>query len=137
MANAFGITGADIVAILQLGLSGLAFLLMLLCFYLLYREQSGPGDVRPEMINSIDRFRRSCLVLAVIIGAFAIIDIAIKRYVAPVAVSEDCTDAVQRVQLLAQGEQHDVGSLRALIRNGLTDCMRGATQGDPAPNQGR
>jgi hypothetical protein len=119
------ISGGDVVAILQVGLSGFAFLLMLMCFHLLRREQARPEKPRAAILRAIDNYRKTCLVFAVVVGVFALLDVILRGQFAPPAaepVSTTCADAVQRVQVLARGAMQDANSLRALIHNGLGAC---------------
>lgn len=62
---------ADVPAILQTGLAGLAFLLALLSYNLLSREQRS-GKARPEMLRAARTFFVLCISLAVIVGGFHI-----------------------------------------------------------------
>ena len=60
---------ADVVRILQVGLSGLGFLLAFMGFWLLAREQR-TKEPRPAMLRSSKIFLYQCIGLAVIVGLF-------------------------------------------------------------------
>ena len=62
---------SDVVNILQVGLSGLAFLLAFLGYWLIAREQQAEKP-RPAMLKSAKYFLFQCIGLAVIVGIFQI-----------------------------------------------------------------
>jgi hypothetical protein len=65
----YWMSGDNIVSILQVGLSGLAFLLAWFSYHLISREQA-KADPRPEVLRSARLYFYQCIALAVIVGGF-------------------------------------------------------------------
>jgi hypothetical protein len=63
----------DVLEILRLGLAGLCFLLSLLAFFLIYREQGREGKPREGITRAIYTFMAVNLVTAVIVGAVGLV----------------------------------------------------------------
>ncbi len=63
----------DVLGILRLGLAGLCFLLSLLAFFLIYREQGREGLPRVGIIRAIYTFMAVNLVTAIIVGTVGLV----------------------------------------------------------------
>jgi hypothetical protein len=63
----------DILGILRLGLAGLCFLLSLLAFFLIYREQGREGTPRVGITRAIYTFMAVNLVTAIIVGTVGLV----------------------------------------------------------------
>src|SRR5260221_13919586 len=63
----------DVLEILRLGLAGLCFLLSLLAFFLIYREQGREGKPREGITRAIYTFMAVNLVTALIVGAVGLV----------------------------------------------------------------
>jgi hypothetical protein len=62
-------SAADVVSILQVGLSGLAFLLALLSYRIISREQAKP-EPRSNVLRSARLYFYQCIVLAIVVAGF-------------------------------------------------------------------
>jgi len=63
----------DVLGILRLGLAGLCFLLSLLAFFLIYREQGREGMPRAGITRAIYTFMAVNLVTAIIVGTVGLV----------------------------------------------------------------
>lgn len=63
----------DVLGILRLGLAGLCFLLSLLAFFLIYREQGREGRPREGITRAIYTFMAVNLVTAIIVGTVGLV----------------------------------------------------------------
>ena len=62
------LSGLNVVQILRVGLAGLCFLLALLAFWLIQREQQRPGDPRHGILRAIYTFMVINILSAILVG---------------------------------------------------------------------
>ncbi len=116
----FGFSASDIVTILQLGLSGVAFLFLAMSFILLRKEQDKDGEPRDSILKSIKQFSILSFAFAVLIAAISIFD---KSTAADTGMSTECKAAIERAGILsASKEDHTAETLYELLRNTLMEC---------------
>lgn len=72
------VSGQNIVSILQVGLSGLAFLLAWLSYHLISREQARP-DPKPEVLRTARLYFYQCIILALIVAGFQVFNALVLR----------------------------------------------------------
>ena len=110
----------DIPAILQTGLAGLAFLLALLSYNLLSREQRSP-KARPEILRAARTYFTLCIALAVIVGAFHFGE----RFFKPLDVqaAEQCARSLDNLRLESRNAK-TLDELRASVQELDQSCRR-------------
>jgi hypothetical protein len=114
----------DIPAILQTGLAGLAFLLAMLSYNLLSREQRS-AKARPELLSAARTYFILCITLAVIVGAFHFGE----RFFKPAdaeAVAE-CARSLDNLRLESRNAK-TLDELRASVQELDQSCRRLAEQ---------
>lgn len=118
--NILGFSAQDVISILQLGFSGVAFLFLAMSFILMRKEQDKEGGADERMLDSIKFFSKVSLCFAVLVVGTLIFD---KLLLKPAQLSPSCTAAMQRAEVLSQQlDTHTVESLRTLIRNTVSNC---------------
>ncbi|NRF28648.1 hypothetical protein [Vibrio coralliilyticus] len=116
----FGFSAQDVISILQLGFSGVAFLFLAMSFTLMRKEQDKDGGADEKMLESIKFFSKVSLCFAVLVVGTLVFD---KSFPAPAKINPSCTAAMERAEVLSQQlDTQTVESLRALIRNTISDC---------------
>jgi len=115
-----GLSGDDIVTILGAGISGVAFLFVVLSFILLRKEQDRDAEPRENMLKSINRFTNSTLVFAVIVGAITL-------YESQTSNNSDLTHAckaqIERSNVLLQSNGHTLETVKQLFSTTLSKCL--------------
>ncbi|MEC8812946.1 MAG: hypothetical protein VXY23_16670 [Pseudomonadota bacterium] len=117
--NILGFSPEQLIAVLQLGFSGVAFVFLLMSFMLLKSEQSretGPND---KMLRAIRQFSLMSLVFAVLVGGIALVD---KSLGTGNTVSAQCEQAISRAKLLSQSPEQTADTLRGLIATTINQC---------------
>lgn len=110
----------NIVAILQLGFSGVAFLFLYMSYSLLNKEQGRDHPPRDKILQSIRSFSTLSVIIAVLVIVASVVDFYLKEKTLP----EKCSNAVERAALLLQNpDGHNEMTLRSLLENTLTDCQ--------------
>jgi len=109
----------DLVAtILKIGLSGLVFLLALLSYNLLAREQRADAP-RPAILRATRNYSLLCVLMAVIVGGFAVGEQLLRK------TDEDtilnCKNSLERLRT-DSGDAETVEHLRAAIRELDSSC---------------
>lgn len=113
-----GISADNIVSILQLGFSGVAFLFVFMSFRLLSKEQKRKDGPRDEILKAIRFFALLTIIFAVLVLAAPVVDDAYKEKTLP----EKCENAVQRAALLSSNDEQDLNSMRDLLKNTIRQC---------------
>jgi hypothetical protein len=110
----------DIPAILQTGLAGLAFLLALLSYNLLSREQRS-AKARPELLRAARTFFVLCIALAVIVGALHIGE----RFFRPVdaEIATQCARSLDNLRVESRNAK-TLEQLRASVLEQDQSCRR-------------
>lgn len=111
----------QIVDILKVGLSGLAFLALVMSYYLLKSEQKRKENARENILKAIHKYTVVSIVFIVIVGGFSIAELFLFKE-NKVATHVDCQETIKRMVILSQSPNHDVESLRELIRNSASAC---------------
>ena len=111
--SVLGFSPEQVVTILQLGISGVAFIFLLMSFVLLKNEQrrkDGPSD---KMLKSIRQFSLLSLFFAVIVGGVTLLDKLIPGK--SQQITEQCMEAIERAKLLSESAGQTAESLSGLI----------------------
>lgn len=115
-----GFTADDIISILQLGISGVAFIFLAMSYSLLRKEQEREKEPRREILDSIRQF-------SILSFAFAILVAGISIYDSHQQLSEtnnsSCTAAIERSKLLsADKNAHTLDTVYELLNNTISQC---------------
>ena len=115
-----GFSAADIVSILQLGISGVAFTFLAMSFVLLRKEQDREAEPRREILESIKSFSRLSLIFAVLVGVISII----QGVVTPSdSLSNQCSEAIDRAEVLASNrDAQTLDTLHSLLQTTISHC---------------
>lgn len=112
----------QVVNILQVGLSGFAFLVILMSYFLLKAEQQRDGEPRQGILMSTNRFMWFTMLFALIVGGFG----AIKLFVKPgedLSVNSECQESIKKMRILSQSSGQDKEKLIRLIENLSVPCI--------------
>ena len=115
-----GVSTTDIISILQLGMSGVAFLFLFMSFSLLKKEQNRSEGVRENFLRSTKHFSYISIVFAVLVMIAGFVDLFFSQS----TINDACLSAIERAELLSESEQQDIDSLRDLLRNTLAPCRQ-------------
>lgn len=116
----FGFSSQDIISILQLGFSGVAFLFLAMSFILMRKEQDKDGGADEIILDSIKFFSKVSLCFAVLVVGTLIFD---KLLLKPAQLTPSCTAAMERAEVLSrQLDTHTLESLQSLIHNTVSNC---------------
>ncbi|GAA6152849.1 hypothetical protein NBRC116587_22690 [Pseudoteredinibacter isoporae] len=110
----------EIVSILQLGFSGVAFLFLYMSFSLLSKEQQRKEEPRDKILKSIRSFSFFTVAFAVLVLASTALDYVLKETTLP----ERCENAVLRAAELSNNDGHDLSSMRDLLKNTISQCEK-------------
>jgi hypothetical protein len=114
-----GIGVDEVVSILKLGFSGVAFIFLYMSFSLVSKEQQREGEPRDKILSSIRSFSFLSFTFAVLVLIATGTDYLLKQKTLP----EQCNSAMQRAELLAENvNNHDVNSMRELLKNTIAQC---------------
>ncbi|MEO1098217.1 MAG: hypothetical protein AAFX57_10750 [Bacteroidota bacterium] len=111
----------QIVNILKVGLSGFAFLVILLSYFLLRADQKRKEGTRDGFLKSIHRFNAFSTVFVVIVGGFSILELVVKP--GEKGTSENCSESIERMVKLADSPEQSIETLKALIKNSSNACI--------------
>ena len=112
----------QVVNILQVGLSGFAFLVILMSYFLLKAEQKRDGEPRPGILKSTNRFMWLTILFVLIVGGFG----SIKLFVQPSnggSISSECQESIKNMKLISKSPGQDKEKLIKLIENLSTPCI--------------
>ncbi len=121
-----GFTAEQVLAFLQLGISGVAFVFLAMSFSLLRHEQARKEEARDNILASIRQFSILSLVFAILVAVMMMLDIFIQVGADQVSVGlpEECKAELDRANLLAMNKQvHTVDSLHELLKNTIEKCQ--------------
>ncbi|KAF7786347.1 hypothetical protein PRUB_a0882 [Pseudoalteromonas rubra] len=115
-----GFSGQDVISILQLGFSGVAFLFLAMSFILIRKEQDKKASADEKMLDSIKFFSKVSLCFAVlVVGTFVFDKLLLKL----AQLTPNCIAALERAEVLSQQlDTHTLESLQSLIRNTVSNC---------------
>ena len=118
--SALGFSAEQILAFLQLGISGVAFVFLAMSFILLRNEQVKKDKPRENILSSIRQFSRLSLVFALLVAAMMVLDLYVQK---EVVLSLKCKASLERARLLAMNKTpHSIESLHQLLNNTLAQC---------------
>jgi len=117
--DVLGLSGEDIITILGTGISGLAFLFVVLSYILLRKEQDREGEPREKMLTYINRFTYMTLVFAVLVAVFTLTDGGVEQ---SGELHPDCKEQIDRAEALLNSDQHTKESLVQLFKSTLGQC---------------
>ncbi len=118
--SALGFSAEQILAFLQLGISGVAFVFLAMSFTLLRNEQARKDKPRENILSSIRQFSRLSLVFALLVSAMMALDLYVQN---DVILSMKCKASLERASLLARNKApHSIESLHQLLNNTLAQC---------------
>ncbi len=118
--SVLGFSAEQILAFLQLGISGVAFVFLAMSFVLLRNEQVRKEEPRENILASIRQFSRLSLVFALLVAAMIALDLYVQN---DVVLSVKCKASLERASLLAMNKNpHSVESLHQLLNNTLAQC---------------
>lgn len=116
----FGVGVDEIVSLLQLGFSGVAFLFLYMSFNLLSNEQKREGEPREKILKSIQSFSVLSFLFAILVLGATGLDYLLKEKTLP----ERCEGAIERASLLSDElDNHDLNSMHDLLRNTIAQCQ--------------
>ena len=120
-----GFSAQDVISILQLGFSGVAFLFLAMSFILMRKEQDKDCGADEKMLDSIKFFSKVSLCFAALVVGTLVFD---KLLLKPAQLSPNCKAAMARAEVLSQQlDTQTIESLQSLIRNTVSDC-KGAVE---------
>lgn len=111
-----------IINILKVGLSGFAFLIILMSYLLLKAEQKRKDKARNNLLKSINNFTKLSILFVAIVGGFSILDYTMQSRQES-AESKNCEEVLKRMVRLSSSPNHDVESLRMLIKRSVNECI--------------
>ncbi|XXF81417.1 hypothetical protein P2318_17175 [Myxococcaceae bacterium GXIMD 01537] len=111
--------GLDVVSILQVGLSGLGFLLAFLAYRLLASEQK-TAKPRLEVLRAARNFLLLCIVLVVIVGGFQVSGHLMKP---DPAVVSGCRRSLDKLKVEVR-EAETVEQLRTAVGEEVQACSQ-------------
>tara|TARA_R110001599_G_C12266998_1_gene660928 strand:- start:241 stop:603 length:363 start_codon:yes stop_codon:yes gene_type:complete len=118
--SVLGFSAADIVTILQLGISGVAFIFLAMSYILLRKEQERENEPRDKMLVSIRQFSLLSFAFAVLVASIGVYDrLALGNQVIPTS----CKDALDRAEVLSIDKSlHSLDSIYELLANTISAC---------------
>jgi hypothetical protein len=128
---------SNVLELLQLGLSGFAFLMVYLAFRLLKSEQQR-DSIRNSMLRSAYVFMFVTFVFSLLVGASAIFELIRKTTVA--ADQQDiarCRDDLGRLGAIAELKDQDVADIQTAIRRFEASCESVLERLDVRASNGR
>ena len=90
-------------------------------YLLLKAEQKREGEVRANILHSIQRFMYVSIVFVVVVGGFSIIELVISK--PDNKTPEICQEKLERMVKLSKSPIQTVDSLRKLIENSVSPCI--------------
>ena len=128
MFKSIGASG--IVNILEVGLSGFAFLLALMAFRLISREQK-QKQARQEILIAANRFGWQVLILAIVVGVFGVVGVVLRGPNTPNSsesteqstLSRDCILQIERIETLSHIPTQKLDDLRAAVQKTAGICI--------------
>lgn len=118
--NILAFSAADIVSILQLGISGVAFVFLAMSFILLRKEQDREQKPREAILESIKSFSRMCLIFAILVAALSIFE---KTYDSSVTLPKKCLEAISRAEVLSSNKEgHTLETISSLLQTTISQC---------------
>ncbi|RJE74955.1 hypothetical protein [Reichenbachiella sp. MSK19-1] len=112
----------QIVNILKVGLSGFAFLVLLMSYFLLKAEQKREDEARESILKSIHKFTYVSIIFVVIVGGFSVVELFVKP-TSTSGANKKCQESIEQMRLLSKSPQQTKESLVQLIENLSEDCM--------------
>lgn len=108
----------EIISILQVGFSGVAFLFLVMSFKLLRNEQDRKDHPRDSVLQSIRSFSKLTLLFALLVLISSIIDNALN----PKQLPANCEAALNRAEQLITSDNHNAETIRTLFNSTITQC---------------
>ncbi len=112
----------DVVSILQIGLSGFCFFLAYFTYNILLKEQR-KGRPKPIILKSAKNYFVLCILLAVIVGGFRIVEIGLNKTEVDVEEIAQCRDNLELLR--SRSERYkDIDQLRSAIIEYEASCSK-------------
>ncbi|ARD44450.1 hypothetical protein [Colwellia sp. PAMC 21821] len=118
--SVLGFSASDLINILQLGISGVAFVFLAMSYTLLRKEQEREQEPRDKMLSSIRQFSILSFAFAILVAGIGVYD---NKTQASDSITVSCQNALDRAEVLsATKSDYNLDTLHELLTNTISSC---------------
>lgn len=117
-----GFSASDLVSILQVGISGVAFLFLAMSYNLLRKEQEREKEPRDKILSSIKQFSMFSFAFAILVAGVGVYD---AQSLPNNTISASCKASLERAELISTDRSiHTIDTIHELLENTIADCKQ-------------